>query len=520
MVADVHDGNGDRVRRERDLYRQLLDLGHEREIEPFLKKALALIVEVVGARRGYLELRDEGSGGEAALFWEAGGCTDDDVAEIREAFSRGVIAEAIATGKTISTASALLDPRFKARGSVRRNRIEAVLCTPIGTTPPIGVVYLQDRIASGPFSEEDQTTAGIFARHIAVLADRLLVLRRRREERDATIPYRRALRAERLIGRSRALASVLRQVAEAAPNNLGVLLTGPNGTGKTQIARIIHDSGPRASGPFVELNCATLAEPLFENELFGAVQGAHATASRKVDGKVTAADGGTLFLDEVGEIPLTAQAKLLKLLESKEYYPLGASRPSRADVRIIAATNADLEAAVERRAFRQDLFYRLEELPIRVPALSERREDIAELVVHFCEATCEAQKLPRVTPSAGALFAAEAAEWPGNIRQLANAVRRAVIRAAGDGLSQIERRHLFPDDEGRRATPDGNRPSSPDGDAPLTFQEATRRFQSDLLRRTLEDTNWNVTETAERLDLTRSHVYNLIKAFGLGRRKA
>ncbi len=242
--------------------------------------------------------------------------------------------------------------------------------------------------------------------------------------------------------------------------------------------------------------------------------GAHSTATRRVEGKVAAAAGGTLFLDEVGEIPPPAQAKLLQLLQSKEYYPLGSSRPARADVRIVAATNSDLKAAVARRTFREDLFYRLQVLPIRIPSLGERREDIAELVAHFCARACEAHRLPRITPSVGAIRAAEAAEWPGNVRELAHAVQAAVIRTAGEGVLQLERWHLFPDGD-----PSGEPGERPPTGAPPTFQQATRAFQAELVQRALDDTTWNVTETAARLDLTRSHVYNLIRAFGLERRR-
>jgi Nif-specific regulatory protein len=468
-----------------------------------------LVVEVTGARRGYIELSGAREGGDSPLFWMARGCSDDDVAEIRRAFSRGVIAEAIATGRTIVTASALQDPRFRDRGSVRKNRIEAVLCAPIGA-PPLGVLYLQDRGSPGPFAEDDRLLAEVFARAAAVFADRLLIRRRRRDEDDPTLPYRRALRADGIIGKSHALARLLQRVSVVAPLDVGVLLTGPSGTGKTRIARLLHDSSPRASGPFVELNCATLTESLFESELFGAVPGAHSTATRRTDGKVTAAERGSLFLDEVGEIPLASQAKLLQLLESKEFYPLGSARAARADVRILAATNADLATAVKQRTFREDLYYRLDVMPIAVASLAERRSDIPELVRHFCDRAVETHKLPCIEPSEGALRAAEAAEWPGNIRQLANAVQRGAVLAAGEGVLLVERRHLF-------SEPDAGRPSSP---PPLTFQEATRAFQAELVQKTLDDQGWNVTETAARLDLTRSHVYNLIKAFGLERRRS
>ncbi|WP_433936443.1 sigma 54-interacting transcriptional regulator [Sorangium cellulosum] len=493
--------------RERDLYRKLLDLGAQEEIEPFLAEALGLIVDMTGALRGYLELQDERSG--APRFWMAHGCSEVDVAQIRAAFSEGVIAEAIATRQTITAASALDDPRFRDRKSVQKNRIEAILCAPIGVDPPLGVLYLQGRERRGPFTEEDRTQAERFARHVAALVDRLLTRRRRLDETDPTRPLRATLQVSGLIGRSQAIARVLQDIALVAPRDITVLLTGPSGTGKTQIARIIHENGPRRAGPFVELNCAALPEALLESELFGALPGAHSTATRKMEGKVLAAERGTLFLDELGELKLSSQSKLLQLLQSKEYFPLGGSRSVRADVRVIAATNMDLKAAVARREFREDLFYRLQVLGVRVPSLAERREDIPELMAHFCARSCAAHDLPRLTFSPGAIRAAEEAEWNGNVRELEHAVEAATVRAAADGVLRVERRHLFPG-----AVEAESRTS-----APLTFQEATRRFQHQLLREALEDASWNITVTASRLDLTRAHVYNLIRAFGLERRR-
>ena len=175
-------------------------------------------------------------------------------------------------------------------------------------------------------------------------------------------------------------------------------------------------------------------------------------------------------------------------------------------MRVIAATNTDLHAAMTARRFREDLFYRLEVLPVRVPSLVERREDIPELATHFCARACERHSLPRLTLSPGAVRALHAAPWPGNVRQLAHAVEAAVIRAAGEGAERVEAVHLFPDPA--TAAPE-----------PPTFQEATRRFQGRLLRETLEENGWNVVETARRLDLARSYVYSLIRAFGLERQK-
>jgi Nif-specific regulatory protein len=501
------------VQRERNLYRQLLDLRRKDEVEPFLAEALALIVEVTGARRGYLELQGRG-GKNAPRFWMARDCSDEDLAEIRSCLSGGVIAEAVAGGRTIVTASALTDPRFAERRSVRINRIEAVLCAPIGAgTPPLGVLYLQDHPSPAGFSEEDRLLAEDFADTVAVFADRLLIRRERRDETDPTLKYRTLLGAADIIGRSVVLAKLLASVSVAATHDMGVLLMGPSGAGKTRIARLIHDNSGRAKGPFVELNCATLTETLFESELFGHVRGAFTGADRDKNGLIRAATGGTLFLDEVAEIPLTSQAKLLKFLESKEYRALGHEGTRKADVRIVAATNVDLKAAVARNTFRTDLYYRLEVMPVVVPSLEERREDIPALVRHFCERTVDAFKLPFIEPSEGVLLAAEAAEWPGNIRQLSNAVQRAVVTAASEGVFRAERRHLFPDD----VASNQQQGRGDAKDVAATFQDATRAFQSNLLRSTLKEMNWNVTETATRLDLTRAHVYNLIRAFGLAR---
>src|SRR5262249_34542113 len=273
------------------------------------------------------------------------------------------------------------------------------------------------------------------------LVDRLLAHDRGRRATDPTRPLRENLRLPGVIGRSPALATVLKQVALVAPLDINVLLTGESGTGKSQLARIIHDNGPRAGHSFVEVNCGALPETLMESELFGALPGAHSTAAHRIEGKVAAAEHGTLFLDEIADMTPSAQAKLLQLLQSKQYYPLGSSKPLRADVRVLAATNTDLERAVAEHRFREDLFYRLQVLPVRVPSLAERREDIRELAIFFCTAACERHGLPHTALSRNALRAAESTPWPGNIRQLSHFVEAAVIRAAAEGVHQVERSH-------------------------------------------------------------------------------
>jgi Nif-specific regulatory protein len=502
-----------RLRRERDLYLRLLRLSEQNDLEPFLRDALELIVEVTGAEHGLLELHDpedaqpngngNGPGGRRWTFVH--GLSDGEAESVRRCFSQGIVASALATGTTIVTASASEDPRFRDRESVQMAHIDAVVCAPIGGFPPLGVVYLQGRVEPGAFDEEDRAAAETFARQVAPLADRLLALRRRRDESDPTRPLRAELRTTGLVGRSKALARVMREAALVAPLDVTVLLSGESGTGKSLFARLIHENSPRRNAHFVEINCAAIPESLLESELFGALPGAHSTASRRMEGRVATAEHGTLLLDEVVELPLGAQAKLLQLLQSKTYYPLGSSRPYTADVRVIAASNADLQAAVVARRLREDLYYRLQVMPIRIPALAERREDVPELADWFCAQAVERHRLPQVRLSPGARRALHIAEWPGHVRQLEHCVEVAAIRAAGEGALQVEHAHLFP--SSAHVTDVGQR----------TFQECTRRFQAKLVRDTLEESGWNVVEAARRLDIARSHLYNLINAFEIER---
>ncbi|APR86459.1 Response regulator of zinc sigma-54-dependent two-component system [Minicystis rosea] len=490
----------DRLRLERDLFLRLLELGTRDDLRPFLEDALRLVVEVTAAQKGYLEVR----AGKRAPFWIASGFDDTEIAEARRAISTGIIAEAIASGRTVSTASAVDDPRFRAQQSVQAQRLQAVLCAPIGRGAPIGVVYLAGRAAPGPFPEEDRAHAEIFALHLAPLADRLLAREEAVVSADHTAELRARLAVSGIAGTSRALAEVFRQVLVAAPVPVAVLVTGESGTGKTAIARALHDSSPRARGPFVELNCAAIPETLFESELFGAEKGAHSTATRRIEGKVDAARGGTLFLDEVGEIPITVQSKLLTFLQSRRYYRLGGTQALEADVRVVAATNADLEERCAARKFREDLYYRLNVLEVRVPPLRDRPEDIAPIAEAVAHALGTAHDR-RVSLSRAARIALAESEWPGNVRQLENALQRGWAMALSEGATAIEPRHLFPD---RAAESDGGTP---------TYEDAMRRFQARFIKEALEENGWNVSETARRVGLARSHLNDLIKAHGLVR---
>ncbi|MGC4064316.1 MAG: sigma-54 dependent transcriptional regulator [Polyangiaceae bacterium] len=298
-----------------------------------------------------------------------------------------------------------------------------------------------------------------------------------------------------------------RVIDRVADTNCTVLVTGESGTGKELVARAVHQASSRARAPFVAVNCGAIPENLLESELFGHAKGAFTGAYASKTGRIGQAQGGTLFLDEIGELPLSLQVKLLRVLQSREYSPVGDSRIVTADVRVVAATNMDLEQAVRDGTFREDLYYRLNVIHVTVPPLRERSGDVRKLVQHFLERAKDRTGRTSVTSvSPGAMALLEQYNWPGNVRELENTIERAVLLCRTD---TIQPRDLpakvcgLPTEDRKSA---GKLP-----DTGIDLRNAVESFENNLIRQALERTRWNKNQAARLLGLNRTTLVEMLK---------
>jgi two-component system, NtrC family, response regulator AtoC len=348
--------------------------------------------------------------------------------------------------------------------------------------------------------------------------DEVLLVLRKAEERERLRAENRRLRREieasrgtgAIVAESAAMKEVVRLLHKVAPAKTTVLITGESGTGKELIARALHDLSPRAERPFVAVNCGAIPEQLIESELFGHAKGAFTGAVGAKRGLFEEADGGTLLLDEVGDLPLQLQVSLLRVLQEGEVRRVGDARTIRVDVRVLAATHQDLSQAVAAGTFREDLFYRLNVVGLRLPPLRERSEEIEPLARRFLARHAARLGLQEKPLSDAALRLLVAWRWPGNVRELENALERALVLSEG---AEIEPETL-PDELRASAAPSGP-PPAPGADD-LSVKRAQRALEADLIRRALERTNGNRSRAAELLELSPRALLYKIRDYGLG----
>ncbi len=314
-----------------------------------------------------------------------------------------------------------------------------------------------------------------------------------------------------LVGQSPAMQRLRELIETAGPTNSRVLIGGENGTGKELVARAIHRHSTRSDHPFVAVNCAAIPETLIESELFGHEKGSFTGATSMKRGQFEQADGGTLFLDEIGDMSLSTQAKVLRALQEQQFTRVGGTKLMKVDVRVLAASNKDLEKEIGKGHFREDLYYRLNVVPIVVPPLRERREDIPALVRHFMKTHVEEQglRIKEVTPEAMAVF--QQYEWPGNIRELRNLIERLMIMVPG---FMIEASQATLSLQGRTVgvVPVGNHAANPLLSKSYdSLRDARNAFEKEYISRKLREHHWNISRTADDLKIERSHLHRKIK---------
>ena len=356
------------------------------------------------------------------------------------------------------------------------------------------------RLGAFDFLEKPLSTERV----IVTIRNALDQRRLRRENRN----WRRAAEERyRMIGESGALVRVSEAIQRAAPVRSAVLIQGESGVGKELVARAIHRASPRNQEPFVQVNCAAIPDELIESELFGHEKGSFTGATQKQIGKFERADRGTIFLDEVGDMSLKTQAKVLRVLQEGEVERLGSARTIKVDVRVLAATNKNLDEAIDTSDFREDLFFRLSVIPIRVPPLRERAEDVPLLVLHFAGLFAAENNFRSKTFTPDALDALGRQHWRGNIRELRNSVERLIVMTSGEEIGAGAVRAVL----GAAARP-GSAAAEQTGRTLREFKETSERA---FLVRKLRERDWNISKTAEEIDTPRSNLYKKLEQYNI-----
>jgi transcriptional regulator with GAF, ATPase, and Fis domain/tetratricopeptide (TPR) repeat protein len=471
--------------------------------EELLDKVMDLAIEMVGAERGLIFLS-----GEDGVEMEPVVARNVERQTIRDAtaYSRSILREA-GRGRSILTHDAEHDARFREYRSVLRFHIRSLMCVPLtlrGKT--IGTVYVDTRAPGSLFTPETLKFLEAFATQAAIAVDNArLIDRVRRENETLKQAVQDRYGFESIVGTSPRMREVFAVLARVAPSPLPVVVRGESGTGKELVARAIHLNSPRRDKPFYSENCAALPDNLLESELFGHVRGAFTGAESSRKGVFELADGGTLFLDEVGDMSLTLQSKLLRVLQNGEIRPVGSESTRKVSVRIVSATNRDLEAMVRQRTFREDLYYRLKGVSVTLPPLRERREDVPLLVNHFLAKLARENSTPRLRVEPALLRELSLRRWPGNVRELENTVYRLTLFAGGETLTLTDARQDagFAED-----TPTGGPGAS---QAESLSGPVTRQ----TLKRAIAAAHGNRNQAARLLGISRATIFRRLRDLGV-----
>ncbi|MBN2408525.1 MAG: sigma 54-interacting transcriptional regulator [Candidatus Aminicenantes bacterium] len=484
--TDIH-----QLRKDHQRLMLLYDFGrnihsHLEDTHLVLENVMDMAFKTLEAERGFLALVKEAGGElECEIVRDPG--TEGAVPKLSA--SSTIVHKVLREGVSVLTEDALKDTHFGEAKSVQEYEIRSALCVPLFFRDKVlGVIYLDNRRSSGRFDRDDLVFLNALSQLAGIALGNAALHRRVIQE---NMRMGEALKPHfQILGTSEEMEKVYTTIRKTAPSSLTVLIEGETGTGKELAARAIHEFSERSGRPFVPVNCAAIPKDLIESELFGYEKGAFTGATASRDGKFKEADGGTIFLDEVADMSLDTQAKVLRVLEQREFPRVGGSRTFQVDVRVIAATNKVLQRAVEEGNFREDLYYRLNVVSIHLPPLRERKNDIPILAEHFI-----AGRVRKIAPRAMEMLLSH--RWPGNIRELRNCIDRAVILGNGE---IIQPEDLPPSIRGR-------------GERVPASSESIEHVERDHITRVLRRTGWRKSEAAKILGITRQTLDNKIKKY-------
>lgn len=444
-----------------------------------LDELMDAVIEISGADKGFLILTE----GEELNVKVARNLKRENIADAVSQLSDSIIAKVVQTKKPVMISDAMNDEEFSSSKSVMKLKLTSVICVPLLEHGKLlGILYVGNDSITSLFAEDMMRAMTVFAAQASLIISNALLLSELQIDNQALSERLEAIRFGEIIGTSKAMQAVFRKVEKVARTDISVLITGETGTGKELIAREIHRRSPRADKPFVVINSGAIPENLLESELFGHVKGAFTGAVANKQGKFQAADGGTLFLDEIGEMPLSLQVKLLRALQERVVVRVGDTRPEAVDIRILAATNRDLEAEIRASAFREDLFYRLNVVNLALPPLRERGEDVLVLARYLLSRYSKEFETRVKGFSPNASVAIRKYKWPGNIREMENLLKKAIVLSEGNFIG--------PDDLGLGT---GQLPAI----RPLA--RAKEDFQREYINEVLALNNGNRTKTAKDL---------------------
>ena len=495
-------------------YKDLLDASRSvtGTLDPneLLLRVVDAVIRIAGADRGFLMLMHE----DGRLQFEIARSKDETTLPPSEfQISSGIAEEAAHRRETVWVPDAVGSSLFQDRKSVKALSLRTVVAIPIlNTGRVLGVLYIDSHSITHEFTPEDIALLEGFAAQVAIALENARIHESLRDTTNRleleNLNLRRALKEDvrygLLVGRSPAMTAVIERIERVIPTQVTVLINGETGTGKEVVARAIHLNGPRKDENFIAVNCGAVPESLLESELFGYKKGAFTGANEDRVGLFEAADKGTLFLDEVGEMPASLQVKLLRVLQDSHIRRVGDPVTRKVDIRLIAATNRELRTEVDAGRFRQDLFYRLNVVPITLPPLRERGDDILLLAQHFLEASAKRQRkeIPGLTPDAREILMRH--PWPGNVRELENAMERAI--ALSDEGVALEP-HLFGLGASVARRWDGQH----------TLRETMEAVEAETIREALRHCESNVSRAARALGVSRQHLHNRMNFHGIRR---